>query len=122
MEAELYALSEAAKTMLYIRNILDDLSVPQDNASILYEDNQGCVKALPRILFHCHNDTLMGRNDMNTQCHNKHTVKRLLTTQNNDATEYEISDQSEMIQPGFDNDIITECYVNLNNHRMLCGP
>ena len=107
-EAELYALSEAAKTMLYIRNILEDLMVPQDNASILYEDNQGCVcvaesrkptrrtrhvdirhfalvqwveediiaikkihtndnasdtltKALPRILFHRHNDTLMGR-------------------------------------------------------------
>ena len=118
-EAELYALSEAAKTMLYIRNILEDLNVPQDNATIIYEDNQGCIcvaeskkptrrtrhvdirhfalvdwveqdiiaikkintndnasdtltKALPRILFYRHNDTLMGRTTPNVK-----TTKRL---------------------------------------------
>ena len=107
-EAELYALAEAGKTMLYIRTILDDLNISQTPASVLYEDNQGCMhitaakkptkrtrhvdirqfaiidwiekdlidvskiltsdnasdaltKPQPRILFHRHNDTMMGR-------------------------------------------------------------
>ena len=144
-EAELYALSEAAKTMLYIRNILDDLNVRQDNASILYEDNQGCIcvaesrkptrrtrhvdikhfslvdwveqdiiaikkistndnagdaltKALPRILFYRHNDTLMGRDNKDTHSHShtNHTSKRLVRTHNDDADKSIILDRRDM--------------------------
>jgi len=120
-EAEFYVLAEAGKIMLYIRTILDDLNVPQTPASVIYEDNSGCIhitaakkptkrtrhveirhfaiidwinkdlinvskiitndnasdtltKSLPRILFHRHNDTLMGRrkpksHDTTTQQH-----------------------------------------------------
>ena len=42
-EAEFYALAEAGKMMLYIRSILNDLALDQTKASILFEDNQGCI-------------------------------------------------------------------------------
>ena len=41
-EAEYIAASEAARTMLIIRNILTQLSVPQ-NGMFLFEDNQACL-------------------------------------------------------------------------------
>ena len=42
-EAEFYALSEAGKLALYIRSILDELHIPQTKATVVYEDNQGCL-------------------------------------------------------------------------------
>ena len=42
-EAEFYALSEAGKLTLYLRSILDELRIPQQHATVLYEDNQGCL-------------------------------------------------------------------------------
>ena len=42
-EAEFYALSEAGKLALYIRSILNELHIPQEAATAIYEDNQGCL-------------------------------------------------------------------------------
>ena len=42
-EAEFIAACEAAKIILYIRSILDDINVKQDTATTLYEDNQGAL-------------------------------------------------------------------------------
>ena len=42
-EAEFYALSEAGKLTLYLRSILNELDIPQYEATVLYEDNQGCL-------------------------------------------------------------------------------
>ena len=42
-EAEFYALSEAGKLALYIQSILNELHIPQTKATIVYEDNQGCL-------------------------------------------------------------------------------
>ena len=42
-KAEFYALSEAGKVALYIRSIPDELHIPQTNATVVYEDNQGCL-------------------------------------------------------------------------------
>lgn len=42
-EAEFYALSEAGKLALYIRSILNELHIPQTAATVVYEDNQGCL-------------------------------------------------------------------------------
>ena len=107
-EAEFYALVELGKMLLYLRSVLDDLGIPQDFASVIYEDNKGVIdivnsgkptkrarhvdtkqfcmldwvetdllevvkvsthdnpsdtftKALPKILFHRHNEVLMGK-------------------------------------------------------------
>ena len=107
-EAEFYALAEAGKIILYVRSVLNDLNMPQNLATVIYEDNRGCLKmtqamkptrrtrhvdtryfailnwietdqlhikkidtadnasdvltkALGRILFYRHTDTLMGR-------------------------------------------------------------
>jgi hypothetical protein len=42
-EAEFMAASDAGKMILFIRSIMWDLGVPQQAASILYEDNDGCT-------------------------------------------------------------------------------
>ena len=42
-EAEFIAACEAGKNSLYIRSILQDLGLPQDQATIIYEDNQGAI-------------------------------------------------------------------------------
>ena len=39
-EAEFIAACEAAKVILYIRSILDEINISQDKATTLYEDNQ----------------------------------------------------------------------------------
>ena len=42
-EAEFIAACEAAKVILYVRSILDDMGVHQNSATTLYEDNQGAL-------------------------------------------------------------------------------
>ena len=42
-EAEFIAADEAAKQILYLRSILDEIEMPQDMATTLYEDNQGAL-------------------------------------------------------------------------------
>ena len=42
-EAEFIAACEAAKVILYIRSILDDINIRQEEATTLYEDNQGAL-------------------------------------------------------------------------------
>ena len=42
-EAELYALAEAGKMLLYVRNILEGLGYEQHISSTIHEDNQGCL-------------------------------------------------------------------------------
>ena len=43
-EAEFYALAEAGKITLYMRSVLNDLNLPQQYATTIYEDNRGCLK------------------------------------------------------------------------------
>jgi hypothetical protein len=43
MEAEFMAACNTGKTILYIRSILWDLNIPQEAATLLYEDNDGCT-------------------------------------------------------------------------------
>ena len=42
-EAEFIAACETAKVILYIRSILDDINIEQNEATTLYEDNQGAL-------------------------------------------------------------------------------
>jgi hypothetical protein len=42
-EAEFTAAVEAGKYILYIRSILDQIGLPQQNATVLFEDNQGAL-------------------------------------------------------------------------------
>ena len=42
-EAEFIAACEAAKAILYVRSILNDIGISQDSATTLYEDNQGAL-------------------------------------------------------------------------------
>ena len=42
-EAEFTAACDAAKAILYLRSILDQLGVPQDQATVLFEDNAGAL-------------------------------------------------------------------------------
>ena len=42
-EAEFIAAAEAGKHILYLRTILSQIGLEQDNATILYEDNQGAL-------------------------------------------------------------------------------
>ena len=107
-EVEFYALADAGKATLYMRSVLRDLRLIQENPTVIYEDNRGCLqmtqalkptkrtrhvdtryfaildwvqtdqleirkidtfdnaadvltKALGRILFYRHTDTLLGR-------------------------------------------------------------
>ena len=43
-EAEFTAACDAAKNILYTRSILDDLGIPQENASVIFEDNAGALQ------------------------------------------------------------------------------
>jgi hypothetical protein len=42
-EAELIAAVSAAKVIRYLRSILDDLGLPQESASVMYEDNRAVL-------------------------------------------------------------------------------
>ena len=42
-EAEFTAACDAGKCILYVRSILDEINVPQDNATTLYIDNNGAL-------------------------------------------------------------------------------
>ncbi len=42
-EAEFIAACEAAKVILYVRSIMEDLGIDQLQATTLYEDNQGAL-------------------------------------------------------------------------------
>jgi hypothetical protein len=42
-EAEFTAAAKAGKYILYVRSILDQLGLPQNIATTLYEDNQGAL-------------------------------------------------------------------------------
>ena len=42
-EAEFIAAVEAGKQILYLRSILDEINMPQESATVLYEDNQGAL-------------------------------------------------------------------------------
>ena len=42
-EAEFIAACDAAKVILYMRSILDDIGISQDSATTLFEDNQGAL-------------------------------------------------------------------------------
>lgn len=42
-EAEFVALCDASKVVIYACYILDDLAIPQENATTLYEDNRGAL-------------------------------------------------------------------------------
>ena len=42
-EAEFIAACDAGKNCLYIRSILDDLGIPQEAATIIYEDNKAAI-------------------------------------------------------------------------------
>ena len=42
-KVEFTAACDAAKTILYVRSILDELGIAQDKATVLYEDNQGAL-------------------------------------------------------------------------------
>jgi hypothetical protein len=42
-EAELVAASEAAKQIVYLRMLLDEIGITQDQPTVLYEDNTGVV-------------------------------------------------------------------------------
>ena len=42
-EAEFMAACTAGKMMLFIRSILWDLGIPQQAATVLYEDNDACT-------------------------------------------------------------------------------
>ena len=43
-EAEFYALADAGKATLYMRSVLCDLYMNQDQPTVIYEDNRGCLK------------------------------------------------------------------------------
>ena len=43
-EAEFYALADAGKATLYMRSVLRDLFMEQEQPTVIYEDNRGCLK------------------------------------------------------------------------------
>ena len=42
-EAEYMALSAAVQEAVYLRRLLSDLGYPQEQPTVIYEDNQGCI-------------------------------------------------------------------------------
>ena len=42
-EAEWVAACDAGKMILYFRTLLDDLGIPQEEATVMYEDNRGAL-------------------------------------------------------------------------------
>ena len=51
-EAEFITTAEAAKEIVWIRLLLFDLGFPQDEATILYEDNQSTIKLIASESYH----------------------------------------------------------------------
>jgi hypothetical protein len=49
MEAEYVALSELGKKIIHFRNILSELGFPQNNPTIIYEDNKSAIKLATNI-------------------------------------------------------------------------
>ncbi|KFD60147.1 LOW QUALITY PROTEIN: hypothetical protein M514_27675 [Trichuris suis] len=45
-EAEYVAASHACKELLWLRQLLDDMGLPQTAPTMVYEDNQGCIRLL----------------------------------------------------------------------------
>ena len=43
-EAEFVAATEAAKELTWLRNILTEIGFPQDDPSVLHEDNQATIR------------------------------------------------------------------------------
>ena len=43
-EAEFYALCDAGKMTLYVRSVLDELGIDQEEATHVFEDNQACLQ------------------------------------------------------------------------------
>ena len=43
-EAEFYALTDTGKLVLYVRMVLSDLGIDQNDATSIYEDNRGCLQ------------------------------------------------------------------------------
>ena len=43
-EAEFYAITETGKLVLYIRHVLCDLGMEQEQPTTIYEDNRGCLQ------------------------------------------------------------------------------
>jgi len=43
MEAEFMAACDTAKMILFVRSVLWDLNIPQEAATMLYKDNNGCT-------------------------------------------------------------------------------
>ena len=42
-EAEFTAACDAGRAILYIRSILDEINIPQDDATVIYIDNNGAL-------------------------------------------------------------------------------
>ena len=42
-EAEYYSLGTAAQDVIFMRELLHHLGLPQDEATVIYEDNQACI-------------------------------------------------------------------------------
>ena len=42
-EAEFVAACDAAKIILFLRSFLEDLGIPQEEATVLHEDNAGAL-------------------------------------------------------------------------------
>jgi len=51
-EAEYIATTHAAKEALWLRGLLHDLGYPQESATIIHEDNQGCIALSKNPIFH----------------------------------------------------------------------
>ena len=43
-EAEFYSLTDTGKLVLYVRLVLLDLGLEQDDTTKIYEDNRGCLQ------------------------------------------------------------------------------
>ncbi len=55
-EAEFMAACDVGRMCLFIRSILWDLDIPQEAATVAYEDNDGCTSAQKPTPRTCHID------------------------------------------------------------------
>jgi hypothetical protein len=51
-EAEYMAATEGMNEAIYLRQLLEDLFLPQDQPTIIYEDNQGAIKLASNPMHH----------------------------------------------------------------------
>lgn len=51
-EAEYMAFSDAAREVLWLRQLLADIGYPQSDATMVYSDNQGCIALARNPVFH----------------------------------------------------------------------